>query len=115
MTAEDIKKICLHFPGATQDLKWGDHLVFSVGGKMFSVVGLDQSPTTSSFKVSDDAFDEVSNRMHFKPAPYLARHKWVLIEDTTKMNPQEWAEFLRQSYELVKAKLPAKIRKQIDG
>lgn len=115
MTADDIKTICLSFPGVTEDVKWGNDLVFSVGGKMFAVVGLDQSPTSSSFKVSDDVFDEVSSRMHFKPAPYLARHHWVLIEDTTKMSRQEWTEFLRQSYEMVKAKLPAKMRKLIEA
>lgn len=97
MTAEDIKKICLSFPGVTEDLKWGDHLVFSVGNKMFCVVGLDQSPTTSSFKVSDDAFEEVSNRMHFKPAPYLARHKTPSKNEETN----RWLVFASSSQNFI--------------
>ncbi len=44
---------------------------------MFCVVGLDQFPTTASFKVKEDEFDEMCNRNGFKPAQYVARYKWV--------------------------------------
>ena len=112
MNIEDIQQFCKKFPGVTEDIKWGHDLVFSVGGKMFCVVGLEQSPTTASFKVRDEEFDEISNRPGFKPAPYVAKYKWVWIEDITKMKKKEWEKYLKQSYELVKDKLPAKTRKQ---
>lgn len=113
MDIETIQSVCKSFPGVSEDVKWGNDLVFSVGGKMFCVVGLEQSPTTASFKVKDEEFDEMSTRQGFKPAPYVAKYKWVWIEDITKMKKKEWEKFLKQSYELVRDKLPAKLRKQI--
>jgi predicted DNA-binding protein (MmcQ/YjbR family) len=39
---EDLRDFCLTLNAATEDIKWGNNLVFSVGGKMFclAVAGL---------------------------------------------------------------------------
>jgi len=113
MDIEEVQKICRKFPAVTEDIKWEHDLVFSVGKKMFFVLGLDQSPTTASFKVKDEEFDEMCNRPGFKPAPYVAKYKWVWIEDINKMKKAEWEKYLRQSYDLVKDKLPGKLKKQL--
>jgi len=113
MNIEDIQTICRALPAVTEDIKWEHDLVFSVGGKMFCVVGLDQMPITASFKVSDDEFEEMCNRPGFKPAPYVAKYKWVFIEDIRKMKEKEWKKYIMQSYTLVKDKLSAKLKKQL--
>ena len=113
MNIEDIQNICRQMPAVTEDIKWGHDLVFSIGGKMFCVVGLDQSPTTASFKVKEEEFDEISARDGFKPAPYVAKYKWVWIEDINKMKKTDWKKYLQQSYDLVKNKLSAKLKKQL--
>ena len=113
MNIEDLQKICNKLPGVTEDIKWEKDLCFSVGGKMFLVAGLEQSPTTASFKVKDEHFDEMSSRSGFHPAPYMAKYKWIWLEDINLMNKKEWKEFIEQSYQLVKQKLPKKIREQI--
>jgi predicted DNA-binding protein (MmcQ/YjbR family) len=108
-----MQNICRQLPGVTEDIKWGNDLVFSVGGKMFCVMGLEEKPVSASFKVPDEAFDELSSRTGFKPAPYLARYKWVWVDDINRMNKKEWQQHIRQSYDLVSQKLPAKIKTQI--
>ena len=113
MNIEDIQNICKTLPAVTEDIKWGNDLVFSVGGKMFCVAGLNQSPTTASFKVTDEEFDEMCDRDGFKPAPYVAKYKWVWTDDISKMKKGEWKKYIKQSYDLVKAKLPNKIKKQL--
>lgn len=113
MNVEDIKSLCEKLTAVTQDIKWGHDLAFSIGGKMFCVVGLDQSPTSASFKVTDEEFEEMCDREGFKPAPYVAKYKWVWLDDINRMNKTEWKHFLKQSYDLVKAKLPAKTKKQL--
>jgi predicted DNA-binding protein (MmcQ/YjbR family) len=113
MHIEDIQTICRGLPGVTEDIKWEHDLVFSIGGKMFCVVGLDQSPTSASFKVTEEEFEEMSSRPYFKPAPYVAKYKWVWIEDIAKMKKTEWKKYVSQSYGLVKDKLPAKLKKQL--
>lgn len=113
MTVEDIQNICRAMPGVTEDIKWENDLVFSVGTKMFCVVGLDQTPANASFKVSDDEFEEMCNWPGFKPAPYVAKYKWVLVEDINQMKKVDWYKYLQQSYELVSAKLSVKLKKQL--
>ena len=113
MNIGDIQTFCRKMPGVTKDIKWEHDLVFSIGSKMFCVIGLDQDPTSASFKVKDEEFDELSGKPGFKPAPYVAKYKWVLLEDITKMKKADWNHYLKQSYELVKAKLPVKIKKQL--
>lgn len=114
MNIEDISNLCLSLPMVTQDIKWGHDLVFSIGGKMFCVIGLDQVPTSASFKVTDEEFEEISTLPGFKPAPYVAKYKWVYIDDITRMKHSDWEKFINQSYNLVKAKLTNKIKKQLD-
>jgi len=108
MDIEDIQAICKKLPATTEDIKWGHDLCFSIGGKMFLVTSADETPTSASFKVADEDFDELSERKGFKPAPYMARHKWVWVENINLVNKKEWKQLAQNSYELVKAKLPKK-------
>ena len=109
MDIEFCRKVCQKLPAVTEDIKWGNDLCFSVGSKMFFVIHL-EPPHTFSFKVSDEDFEEVSAREGFIPAPYMARHKWVYAEQPTKVKPKDVEKYIKESYELVKAKLSKKLR-----
>ena len=107
-----LRKICSSLRAVTEDVKWGNDLVFSVGDKMFCAASL-EPPFSCSFKVPDDEFDEISNRNGFTPAPYMARAKWVMVTDPSKLNKKDWERFLKQSYELIKIKLTKKLREKL--
>jgi predicted DNA-binding protein (MmcQ/YjbR family) len=109
MDIESLQKICLSLPAASEDIKWGNDLVFSVGGKMFCVASL-EPPFKCSFKVKDEEFEELSTKEGFMPAPYMARAKWVLVTDPSRLNKKEWKAYIEQSYQFVKAKLTKKDR-----
>lgn len=111
MNIEALRELCRELPAVTEDIKWGHDLCFSVAGKMFCVAGLD-GPLTVSFKVKDDEFDELSSSPGLRPAPYVARYKWVLVEDVNQLSKKEWAHYVRQSYDLVRARLPKKVARQ---
>jgi predicted DNA-binding protein (MmcQ/YjbR family) len=115
MNLNKAKQVCRKLPGATEDIKWGADLVFSVGGKMFAVMGADASADGISFKVDDDRFLELTDRPGIIPAPYLARVKWVRIEDLKAVGDAEAAEMLKRSYELVFSKLTKKLQREIEG
>jgi predicted DNA-binding protein (MmcQ/YjbR family) len=115
MEIEDIQDICKKLPGVTEDIKWGQDLCFCVGEKMFCVTGLDQTPVSASFKVPDAEFEAMSSRRGFKPAPYVAKYKWVWMDDINRLSKKEWKHYVTQSYELVKGKLPKKVQVKIDG
>ena len=111
MNIEDIQKICNKFPAVTEDIKWENHLCFSVGEKIFLITSPDTIPVTASFKVSLDSFEELSEKEGFKPSPYLARYHWIFADDINRFNKKEWMQYLQQAYTLVAAKLPAKKKK----
>ena len=79
---------------------------------MFCAASL-QPPFTFSFKVRDEEFEELSNQEGFIPAPYAARAKWVLVSNESNLSKKEWEDFVRQSYDLVKAKLTKKQIKEL--
>ncbi|MDO8418691.1 MAG: MmcQ/YjbR family DNA-binding protein, partial [Rubrivivax sp.] len=77
---EAQRALAAALPGATEDIKWGADLVYSVGDKMFCVFLLDRGRAcTCSFKVDDERFLELTGVPGVIPAPYLARAKWVQV------------------------------------
>ena len=112
MDIESIRNICINFPGVTEGIKWGNDLCFTVGGKMFCVALL-ENPLKVSLKVKDDEFDELSNLPGIIPAPYAARHKWILIQDVSVFTREKWEDYIKQSYNLVIAKLSKKKQAQL--
>lgn len=110
MTIDQIRTLCLSLPGVYEDIKWGDHLCFNVGGKMFLVTAPDNSPVSASFKASDEDFNTLPEREGFIPAPYMARLKWIYVDSISRFSPKEWAQHLRIAYDLVVEKLPARTR-----
>ena len=107
-----VKAFCLSLPGATHDVKWGKDHCYSVGGKMFAVVGPDGS---MSFKVDDDRFLELTDREGMIAAPYMAKHKWVLVQDLKKADEAEVRELVKRSHELIFGKLSKKMQREIAG
>ncbi|HEY1482826.1 MAG TPA: MmcQ/YjbR family DNA-binding protein [Candidatus Acidoferrum sp.] len=113
MDLDALRKLCLSFPGVTEQIQWGDALLFKVGGKMFAVTNLEPAAVWLSFKVDPELFPELTERPAVIPAPYLARAKWVALESRDAIPLTELAELLRSSYDLVSAKLPRKTRESL--
>lgn len=105
---------CRSLPMVTEDIKWGNDLMFSIGKKIFA--GFSASGTDASFscKVAEDEFPLLTSMRGILPAPYAARYHWVAIEDGA-LPTNEATTLIRGSYDLVKAGLPKKLQAQIDG
>src|SRR6267154_3415779 len=104
MNVDDIRKYCLSFPDTTEKLQWGDALCFKVKEKMFAVVGLDEVRFT--FKSAPEVFAELIEREDIRPAPYLGRYKWVMLDRLDALRDAELEDLVRQSYEMVVANAP---------
>jgi len=114
MNIEDLRNICNSFPSVTEDIKWENHLCFNIGGKMFLIAGLDETPVTASFKVDDEDFAELSDKKGFKPAPFLARYKWIHCSDIQMLSEKKWKLYIGRSYSLIKSKLSKKLLRQAE-
>ena len=73
MDVECLRQTCLSLPGTTEQVQWGNDLLFKVGGKMFAITALEPSAVWLSFKASPESFAELTERPNIVPAPYLAR------------------------------------------
>jgi predicted DNA-binding protein (MmcQ/YjbR family) len=114
MNLQSLQSFCRALPGATEDIKWGDHLVFSVGQKMFASFYNDRG-LPFAFKCSDDDFDRLTALRGIIPAPYAARFSWVSVREPTALSQSEAQSLLRASYDLVLAALPKRTRDSIAG
>ena len=114
MDSESVRAHCLSFPGATENVQWGNDLVFKIAGKMFAVMVLEgPAKYIMSFKCTEEKFNELIEQEGIDPAPYMARNKWAAIERFDVLSDEELKGLLRNSYELVVEKLPRKVREQI--
>jgi predicted DNA-binding protein (MmcQ/YjbR family) len=113
MTPEAFDKACLALPGATLSIQWGDDHVFKIGGKMFAVRGNAVPKGGISFKVSDVAFEVLTETGRAIPAPYLARAKWVRFEDLSELDSGEVADWLKTAHGLIASKLTRKLRAEL--
>jgi predicted DNA-binding protein (MmcQ/YjbR family) len=112
MNIEQLRKLCFSLPHTTEDVKWDNDLCFLIGEKMFCVTGLERS-FSASFKVKDEEFNKLIEMDGIIPAPYLARYKWVLVENSSTLTKKEWELYISQSYEMIKSKLPKRILAQL--
>jgi predicted DNA-binding protein (MmcQ/YjbR family) len=115
MDIDWIRDLCLSFPHTTEQIQWGDDLVFKVAGKIHAVTVLKPARIWLCFKVSPEKFAELTERPGIIPAPYLARAMWVALETRDALPPDELAPLLRESYDMVLAKLPKKIREALSS
>ena len=112
MDHSGLELFCKSLKGTATDIKWGNDLCYLVGGKMYCVASLEQ-PMKVSLKVQAEEFGELTEREGIIPAPYMARNNWIFIEKSNALTAAEWKHYIQQSYELVFAKLPKKIKEQI--
>lgn len=110
MNLDKLRELCLSMPGATEGVKWEDHICFMVAEKMFCITG---EFGGASIKVTPEDFDELTEREGIIPQPYMARNMWVNIEQFNKLKPKEWEHYVRQSYELIRCKLPKKVQNSL--
>jgi predicted DNA-binding protein (MmcQ/YjbR family) len=108
MDRAGVGRVCLALPAATLDHPFGDdHDTYKVGGKMFCMVGASGS---ISFKVSDIAYEVLTESGQARPAPYMARNRWVNLAQIHDWSDDELAEHLAIAHGIVAAKLTKKVR-----
>ena len=112
MINDFVQEVCLTLPATTEDIKWEHDLCFSVGNKMYCVAGA-ADKFGVSFKCSEDDFVTLLERGGIIPAPYMARNKWVMIEQPGALTRQEWMDYIMKSYTLVAAKLTKKTKAEL--
>jgi predicted DNA-binding protein (MmcQ/YjbR family) len=115
MTPKQIAAYCSSLPRATKVVQWEGVQVFKIGGKMFCCVAPeDHSVGRISIKSAPEHYDALSRSPGFRPAPYLARAKWVSVDDPGALSDREMKAYIKRSYDVIMAGLPKKTQKELN-
>ena len=113
MTPKCFEARCLRLPAATKVVQWEGTSVFKVGGKMFALGGGFATRSGSyMFKVSNMAYALLIEHGLARPAPYLARAKWVALDDPKFLTPTQLKAYIRRAHAVIASALPK--RKQAE-
>jgi predicted DNA-binding protein (MmcQ/YjbR family) len=115
MSIGDVREFALSLPHATEQIQWGDHLLFKVGGKMFAITALSPEGNRISLKTTPEKFHDLTEIAGIVPAPYMARNFWVALETWNAVRAGELRELIRESYDLVFAKLPKRMQCELSA
>ena len=116
MSFDTIREYCLSLPHVTEKVQWDNDLLFCIGGKMFTVMALDAAaPYRISLKCTPEEFAELTERENIDPAPYVARYHWVSLKRFDALPQAELKRLVKDSYEMVKVKLPKKALAELEA
>jgi predicted DNA-binding protein (MmcQ/YjbR family) len=110
VTPEAFDRACRALPATTMDIQWGVDHVYKVGGRMFAATWPGHG---CSIKVTDIAFEALTQGGRARPAPYLARAKWVRFDDLAVVDEAEMTDWLATAHALVAARLTRKRRAEL--
>ena len=109
MTPKQIDAFCGKLPAATRTVQWEGVIVFKVGGKMFCLIA-PRGPfgRPHLLQVGARALRRASRSPGFRPAPYLARAKWVSVDDPKALTDREMKAYIKRAHAVIAAALPKK-------
>ena len=109
MTPKQIDSFCSTLPAATRTVQWEGVVVFKVGGKMFCLIAPpDHSVGRICFKCPPEHYEALSHSPGFRPAPYLARAKWVALDNPGILTAPETRAYIKRAHAVIAAALPRK-------
>ena len=114
MTPKQIDAFCATLPAATRSVQWEGVIVFKVGGKMFCLIAPpEHSVARVCFKCPPEHYDALSRSDGFRPAPYLARAKWVALDDPRTLTAAQTKAYLTRAHATIAAALPKKKQREL--
>lgn len=114
MNLDSIRSYCLSLPNSTEDVQWGNDLLFRISGKIFAGMSL-EPPHSLMFKCTPEKFEELIEFEGIIPAPYMARNKWVMLEHLDALKDSEIKSLIKDSYGMIFSKLPKKAQAELSA
>lgn len=93
--------------------QWGDASVAKVGGKVFSLFGVDAIGANLVFRVTEFTFDMLSELDGVTQAPYFAKRGWVRISDAAPLSDDDLQAYVAEAHRLVASKLTRKLQAEL--
>lgn len=116
MTPDELRTYCLGLNGAGEEWPFGPEVsTFKVGGKIFAISALDDSPLTVSLKCEPELAVQLRNA-HPAVAPgyHLNKRHWNTVALDGTLPDRMVRDLIEDSYDLVVAGLPRRERLLLD-
>ena len=103
MTAAQLLRLCLSFPGAEETFPFGPETsVFKVGGKMFALSPLQRKPLHVSVKCEPELGEQLRGTYaEIEPGYHLNKRHWLTITCGGDAPDELVRELVAGSYDLV--------------
>jgi len=110
MDIESLRAYCLRKPDAMEDFPFGDStMVFKVGGKMFLLAGLSESPLQFNVKCDPEKIVELRERYDaVRPGYHMNKNHWNTVIVDGSISDSLLKKMIDESYELIFNSLPKK-------
>ena len=115
MNRIEFDRYCASLKATTHVVQWGNASVWKIGGKIFAICSYwgPGAGDRISFKCSDLTYTILSEQDGIDPAPYLARAKWVQINDPAAMDDEDLRSYVKNAHALVARRLTKAKRKEL--
>lgn len=115
MNIEEVRTYCLSKLGVTECLPFDeDTLVFKVGGKMFALLALDESPSSINLKCEPNLATELrESHTAIRPGYHMNKKHWNTITLDESLSDMLVCQLIDHSYALVVEGLPARLKKEL--
>ncbi len=115
MTRDEFDAFCGQLPATTHVVQWGNASVWKVGGKIFAICSRwgEGQHDRVGFKCSDISYSLLTQQEGIVPAPYLARAKWVQVEEADAMSDDDVKAYLEAAHRIIAGKLTKKMQKEL--
>ena len=116
MNLEDIRQYCIEKPGVTEEFPFdNDTLVFKVMGKMFALIPLEAEDLRMNLKCDPGLAQELrASFTGVQPGYHMNKQHWNTIVADGSFREPELIEWIDHSYDLVVAKLPRKLKDELN-
>lgn len=116
MNIEEFRDYCLLKPGTTEETPFGpDTLVFKVMNKMYALTGID---TFEFINLKCDPEYAIELREKYdgsiRPGYHMNKQQWNSVDTDGAVPDDLIRQLIDDSYDLIVAKLPKKIKEELD-
>lgn len=115
MKRSEFDTYCGSLPATSHVVQWGGASVWKVGGKIFAICSNwdDGDGHRFSFKCTDLSYRILSEQDGLAPAPYLARAKWIQLQELSALSDEELRGYIEAAHAIVASKLTKAKRKAL--
>ena len=114
MNVEEFRDYCLSFPKVTEEFPFDDKvLVFKVMGKVFSLSNIENFEGINLKVDPENAILQREKYTEVKPGYHMNKKHWNTVNVSGSLPTSLIKEWIQDSYDLVVAKMPKKVREEL--